>query len=535
MVRIIIIFAAIVLIAAGAAWFADRPGALEITWLGYEIRTSFMMGVGAVLLAVFALTVVGSLLRGVIGMPGAISDFFRSRRQMRGLEALSKGVVAAGAGDAAAAQRYSGQANRILTNEPLAQLLKAQAAQLSGDKATVKRVFDSMLQDTETEALGLRGLFVQARQDGDFDQARRYAERALAISPHLTWAARAVLAVQSSEGDWAAAEATLDLCRRNKLMEADEATRKKAVVTTARAADLEDKNPDRALELALAAHKAAPDLVPAAVIAGRILAATGQTRKATRVLEKTWRLEPHPEIAEVYAAARPGSAPRDRLKRTKALIRKIPAGTEGTIALAQAAVAAREWNEARDALAPLIENRPSARVCGLMAEIEDQESGDEGRSREWLARAVSAPPDPVWTADGFTSETWQPFSPASGELDAFRWKVPLEGLSFDAAPPEATAPPVPVHQDEVQPDDPGSAAASETELLEVVAEEPQASDAEPPSQEQEATAPDDAPGETPEDGKEARAHPAKPKMFVPPRAPDDPGPEPRDETGSNVF
>ena len=170
MIRIIIIFAAIVLLAAGAAWFADRPGELEITWLGYEIRTSFMMGVGAVLLAVFALTVVGSLLRGVIGMPGAISDFFRSRRQMRGLEALSKGVVAAGAGDAAAAQRYSVQANRILTNEPLAQLLKAQAAQLSGDQATVKRVFDSMLQDTETEALGLRGLFVQARQDGDFER-----------------------------------------------------------------------------------------------------------------------------------------------------------------------------------------------------------------------------------------------------------------------------------------------------------------------------------------------------------------------------
>ena len=203
------------------------------------------------LLAVFLLTVVGVMLRGVIGMPGAISDFFRSRRQMRGLEALTKGVVAAGAGDAVAATRYSAQANRILTNEPLAQLLKAQAAQLSGDKATVKRVFEAMLQDTETEALGLRGLFVQARQDGDFEQARRYAERAFAISPRLTWAARAVLAVQSSEGDWAAAEATVDLCRRNKLIEAGEATRKKAVVHAARAAELEDRMPDKALELAL--------------------------------------------------------------------------------------------------------------------------------------------------------------------------------------------------------------------------------------------------------------------------------------------
>ncbi len=301
--------------------------------------------------------------------------------------------------------------------------------------------------------------------------------------------------------------------------------------------DLEDKNPDRALELALVAHKAAPDLVPAAVIAGRILAATGQTRKATKVLEKTWRLEPHPEIAEVYAAARPGSAPRDRLKRTKALIRKIPAGTEGTIALAQAAVEAREWGDAREALSSLIDDRPSARVCGLMAEIEEQESGDEGRCREWLARAVSAPRDPVWTADGFTSETWQPISPVSGELDAFRWKVPLEGLSFDAAPPQAAAASVPALHDDIQPDDPGDDAVPEAELLEAVAEEAETPEAEPSPQG--AAAAEDTPDQTPEDGKEdgkqSGAHPAKPKIFVPPRAPDDPGPEPRDETGSNVF
>jgi HemY protein len=459
----------------------------------------------------------------MIGMPGAISDFFRSRRQMRGLEALSKGVVAAGAGDAAAAQRYSVQANRILTNEPLAQLLKAQAAQLAGDKSTVKRVFDAMLQDTETEALGLRGLFVQARQDGDFEQARRYAERALAISPHLNWAARAVLAVQSSDGDWAAAEATLDLCRRNKLMDADEATRKKAVVTTARAADLEDRNPERALELALAAHKAAPDLVPAAVIAGRVLAATGQTRKASKVLEKTWRLAPHPEVADVFAAARPGSAPRDRLKRTKALIRKIPASVEGPVALARAAVAAQEWADAREALEPLIDDRPSARICALMAEIEEQESGDEGRSREWLARAVSAPRDPVWTADGYTSDTWQAYSPASGELDAFRWKVPLEGLNYGAAEEAPATAQVPVHHEDVQPDDPGPDA----EVLEAVEE-----DAPAPV---EAAASEAETGENDGGAEDQGSGAAKQRIFVPPRAPDDPGPDSRDEPAGNMF
>ena len=39
-----------------------------------------------------------------------------------------------------------------------------------------------------------------------------------------------------------------------------------------------------------------------------------------------------------------------------------------------------------------------------MAEIEEAE-GDVGRSREWMARAMRAAPDPAWTADGVVSDT----------------------------------------------------------------------------------------------------------------------------------
>ena len=558
MLRVVVGFLSIVLLTLVMVWFADRPGALTVTWLGYEIRTSFMLGLMAIFLLVAGLMFILSVVRGLLGMPGMVSDFFRTRRQMRGLEALTKGVVAAGAGDAVAAARYSAQANRILTNEPLAQLLKAQAAQLSGDRATVHRVFDSMLQDTETEALGLRGLFVQARQEGDLEQARAYAERAFEISPRLSWASRAVLAVQSSEGNWAAVEETLEQCRKNKLIEAEEAARKKAVVLTARAADMEESMPDRALELAQQAHKAAPDLVPAAVIAGRLLAATGNTRKAGRLLEKTWRLSPHPEIAEVYGNAKSGAAPRERLKRVLALVRKAPGGVEGPIAVATAAVQAADWAEAREALKPLTEDRPSSRVCSLMAEIEDGEFADEGRAREWLARAVHAPRDPIWTADGFTSETWRAYSPETGELDAFVWKVPVEGLTYHDAPaepapdapesiaaiPEATAEPEETEEAETEP-----AAEDVVDVRALPAEVEPEADPEPdtePAKEPETAAPEeakppdadasDADGNKPAKKARERRRKAedgdgeKPTIFIPPRAPDDPGPEPREDS-----
>ena len=107
------------------------------------------------------------------------------------------------------------------------------------------------------------------------------------------------------------------------------ANRRRAVLLTAQAQAAEDTAADKALELALEAHRLAPDLVPAAAIAGRILASHGNTPRAARVLLKTWRLAPHPDLAAAYAYARPGDSPRDRLNRVRHLGRLTPARQRG--------------------------------------------------------------------------------------------------------------------------------------------------------------------------------------------------------------
>jgi HemY protein len=82
-----------------------------------------------------------------------------------------------------------------------------------------------------------------------------------------------------------------------------------------------------------------------------------------------------------------------------------------------------------------------------MAEIEEGQSGDQGKAREWLSRAVRAPRDPAWTADGLVSDEWEPTSPVTGRLDAFEWKVPmtvthraLDALPIAQSPIEAPLP-----------------------------------------------------------------------------------------------
>jgi HemY protein len=426
MLRLVVYFLVVAGLAAILSWLADNPGSIVVNWQGYIWDTNvFQM---AIILSVLAalIIVLWTALRSIWQSPAAIGNFFNRRREKRGLEALSSGMIAIGAGDRSLATRYAIQARKSLPNEPMTHLLRAQAAQLAGDRATSRRIFEAMLASPDTEALGLRGLFLEAEREGEKEAARQFCERAVRLNPKLSWPVDALFEIQCKSGDWDGALETLTVAKKHGHIEKQSADRRRAVLLAGQAQDAEDTDPERAMNLALEAHSLASDLVPAAAVAGRLLAARGNTPRATKVLQKTWRKSPHPDLAVAYAYARLGDSPRDRLQRVKELAAATPNVIESPIAIANAAIEARDFDAARAALAPLQEGRLTQRVCTLMARIEGEQSGNAGAVREWLARAVNAPRDPVWTADGIVSDTWQPVSPVTGALDAFQWRVPVE-------------------------------------------------------------------------------------------------------------
>jgi HemY protein len=237
---------------------------------------------------------------------------------------------------------------------------------------------------------------------------------------------------------------------------------------------LEASNKAQALELALKALKLDPALVPAAAVAARVLVTQASQRKAARIIRECWALSPHPELADIQAHLVPGDGPEARYERVRDLVREFAGGLEGAVALARAAVKAQRWDDARKALDPYAAERPQARICALLAAIEDQQ-GDKGRAREWLSRALTAPRDPIWVSDGVASPRWTPVSPVSGEIVPCEWKAPFEmpdqadaepqplAVAASEAPAEASAVPPPVKAIEPPrmvtpqrpPDDPG--------------------------------------------------------------------------------
>ncbi|WP_430911014.1 heme biosynthesis protein HemY [Methylobacterium sp. sgz302541] len=435
--RALAFLALLALAAYGAVWIADRPGSVTIVWNGYEVATSLAVALVGVLVAALVLGFVWAVVRGIITLPEGIVRGSRERRRAKGYSALSRGMIAVGSGDPLAARRFAGDAERLLGPEPLALLLTAQAAQISGDREGAENAFRRMADESETRVLGLRGLYVEARRREDEGAARAYAAEAARLAPAVTWANEAVLEAQCADGDWSGALDTVERRGSLGLIDRSVSRRQRAVLLTAAAQTHEAGDPDVATERALAAVKLAPDLVPAAVIAGRLLARRGDLRKAAKIVETAWKAGPHPDLAKTYLSLRTGDSVRDRLNRAETLAKLSSWDPESRLAIAQAAFDARSFGQARDAIRPLLSDRPTVRVCLMMARIEEAEHGaGSGKAREWLARAAHAPRDPIWIADGIASETWAPVSPVSGRLDAFVWKAPPNLLSGPAAEAE---------------------------------------------------------------------------------------------------
>ncbi|MFC0217284.1 heme biosynthesis protein HemY [Pseudochelatococcus lubricantis] len=444
MVRLVGFILIVALIALGIGWLADRPGDVAVVWQGYRIETSVVVALAAVAATTLALALIWAVLRYVFGLPSAISFSSRARRRTKGVTSVSRGLIAVGTGDAVSARRHAAEAERLLGREPLTLLLKAQAAQMAGDRAGAETAFHLMLDTPDTRVLGLRGLFVEARRKGDAVAARAYAQKASELAPKVAWASEAVLEYQSADRDWRGALATLDRQTRQKAISRDAARRLRAVLLTADALARQEREPGEALVEVKEAVKLAPGLVPAAVLAGRLLSREGSLRKAARILETAWKLAPHPDIAAAYVDLRPGDSARDRHERAEALARLVPHHPESRLIRAATALETQDFARARMALTPLLEEYPTVRTCLLMADIAEAEHGAGGEWREWIGRASRARRDPAWIADGVVSETWQPVSPVTGRLDAFVWSAPVEQIGEATAEERAPAEAAPV-------------------------------------------------------------------------------------------
>ena len=449
MIKTILFVAFATLVVAGSLWLADYPGDVQLSAGSLQIGIPLPIFVSCLLVIAAVAAVSYRLWRGIRKAPKETRAYFTRRTREKGYRALTQGMVAVAAGDAGEASRQARKADNLLGEPPLTMLLSAQAAQLNGDEDAAKRYFTAMLEREETAFLGLRGLLMQAQRDGDHTEALALAHRARALQPKTPWVLTTLLELQIAGRHWREALTTLDEALRRKAIDVDKAAHDKAVLLLGCSQDAADaKNTDDALSFARKAHAQKPGFLPATLRYAALLVDSGKNRQAAKIIEDGWSRTPHGTLATLYGTLESSTDPLKRVKRMEKLAGFNRDHGESHIAVAEALLAAKIWGAARGHLEKAGGDTPPARICKLMAALEEGEHGNVDSARAWLLRATLSAPDPTWICGGCgaAARDWTPTCDRCGALGTLDWRAPERSLILEdhSQAPASFLPPPPI-------------------------------------------------------------------------------------------
>ncbi|TBN39397.1 heme biosynthesis protein HemY [Paracoccus subflavus] len=434
LLKILFFFAVVLVISLGAMRLSETGQVLRLEYGGVEYVLSPVKAVVALVVLMVLAWLVFKLLglflafvRFLAGDETAIDRYFARSRERKGYTALGEGMLAVASGEGKLAQDKAAKAEKYLNMPHITNLLSAQAAETAGDAARAEQVYRRLLDDDRTRFVGIRGLMRQRMDAGDTQTALLLAQKAYALKPRHRELQDTLLALEMKQGDWKGARQLLREKRRQGELPKDVHIRRDAVLALKEASEvLAQGNSISAREAAISAAKASPDLIPAAVLAARSYVAQKDFRNASRVLEKTWSVRPHPDIAAAYAEIVPDETPSARLSRFERLIAKNPDNEESRLLRAELLLAAEDFPGARRALGNLAETHPTVRTLSIMAAVERGEGADDSVVRGYLARALTASRGPQWVCDKCHNvmAEWSPTCDSCGGFDTLSWREP---------------------------------------------------------------------------------------------------------------
>ncbi|MBN9565075.1 MAG: hypothetical protein J0G29_03130 [Alphaproteobacteria bacterium] len=415
----ILIFLA--LITGLSIWISQYPGTFEVTWFGYQIvlpAYSFMM------LLIFLVGVIYFLLSLKFRWKiFRIKRCFKSqeRQSLKAENLMLEGLAAIASRDVSRAQKIFTKLSNVQTSSPLGLLFSAQMAMLKKDDAQVDIVFQKMLSLPQTQFIGLRGLASQHVARGEFQAAREMVMSILKQNPRSLWALEAAFDLNVRMKAWA--DARQSLKQLAKYHPIPDIAHKEALVLFELADLSKITNPEQAEQLIAKAYRLDPGVPTIALSYASLLQDQGALRKASKILEKAWKHNQHPELAIAFMNTE--DEPLKKFQLMQHLFDLASSSWEAKRLYAQAAMDAELWGMARPHLEQLLEEHPTHKVFQVFASLEEK-LGNVKEMRKLLARAAQeALPDPEWVcqACGKRSHQWSTTCNYCFAFDTYEWTI----------------------------------------------------------------------------------------------------------------
>jgi len=427
MFKVLFFFLFLTCLVGLSVWLTDNPGSVTIYWLGYEIQTYFGVLLFALLGLLMSILLFARIVRVICKSPREFFNARKRRRETEGYKALTFGMAAVAAGDKDEATKFSKQADKLLGNPRITRLLSAQTAALNGDGEAASRFFNTLSNDKETRFVGLVGLIRQAQHSGNTTVVHKLTKEAYELRPGSAFIVETLFDLQIANGSWEEANKTLADSVRRKVKPESLVKKSRAVVLSALAQSKKlEGNEKEAIVASESALNYDKEFVPAALIRTGLISDVKSQQKAVSFIESFCKRKPHPKILEAYVKLWQNEEDLQKYQRLQNLLDHKVVDDEVMLFMAQSALNAHLWREARSKIELIKEKKVTVSYCLLMSELEKLEMHDDNLSKSWLEKASRALPDKTWACNscGAVALEWSATCGNCHAFDTIIWKEP---------------------------------------------------------------------------------------------------------------
>ena len=418
------------LVVAAVLWIAENPGTMTIDWMDYKVT----FHVGFFLASLFVVVVLGimifSFFKFILDMPKNMTRYRDMTNKDKGIKALTLGLAAVAAGDAKAAGYQADRARRFLPKDsPLPKLLEAQSCRLQGDELEAARNFIELMDNKDSEFLGVRGLLQSALDSGDKGGALELANRAMELQPKQGWILCIAYDLEIRQKNWDRARKVLYRAEKLGVIATNKANSDRVAMYLAEAEQEKMQgHEEEYFQLLNKAYKLDTHFIPAVIRLAQMYLERDKIKAAVTTIEKAWKVQPHPGLVALWYQACPERSEKDPMVHVRwfeKLLSFNPKSVEGLQALASVMIDEGLWGEARKHLDKAKEIRPNVNLFKLYARLEEQATHDDLAVRELLRIAADAPRERVWICaeTGRIYDEWSPISD-QGLFNTIIWDFP---------------------------------------------------------------------------------------------------------------
>ncbi len=470
MVKQIIFFTFVGILAIGAAWFTDSDGLVTLEWLGFEFSSSMTIFLSVILgcLLLFSLIVAVpfNIIKTIVMLPKKfknkkseskkekeIREEIKQETTEELVEVITERVEGekeelkeelGGVIDAFTAITMGDMDKAIELQENLQKsdkdndkvnILGLDIAITKKDKEKIKEYSDKLIANKETELIGLKGLLELGLLNKDYDAATEAVDRAYDIRNDLEWVIRNGMVLRARQRRWNDALNALEIGLNKKLSSSEaRGLRLKATMLYELSQEAERSgNRKMAMKLCAQASDLDHSLVAAAVKLSEYYIEDGnQVRKAAGVLSRLWMKRPIAEICDAYVKLWPEDNKYISVQRVEQLCISNNNHILNKKVLAKYAMDAGIYGKARKELDDYLACAPLTKsTAKLMAIFEEKANSDMRAANRWLLDAEMADDDQRWICSkcAHHAEKWESICPGCGDFATLEWVTPGRNIN----------------------------------------------------------------------------------------------------------